>query len=251
MRESGEALVRGSASARDSRSLISDAAMGRPRCRRRSWERTCWASISRGTWSHAGNRRAAEQGLTNLQVSGGRRDRPAASWRIRRSTSSSASSARCSPRSRSSVAKEMVRVTRPGGRIVMGNWIPGGSDAGGPDSQDQLELHAASARRVRQPDDVGRREPRHRALCCRRRYPSDRISFVRDTFTFNYAARRQRSSIEFRQYYGPTMNAFDAAGKNGRAADLQRELEGLFSSQNRVEGSTSIPATFLRVTVSR
>jgi ubiquinone/menaquinone biosynthesis C-methylase UbiE len=23
------------------------------------------------------------------------------------------------------VAKEMVRVTRPGGRIVMGNWIPG------------------------------------------------------------------------------------------------------------------------------
>jgi hypothetical protein len=47
------------------------------------------------------------------------------------------------------------------------------------------------------------------------------------------------------------MNAFDAAEKNGRAADLQRELEGLFSSQNRGDGRTSIPATFLRVTVAR
>jgi len=55
----------------------------------------------------------------------------------------------------------------------------------------------------------------------------------------------------FRRYYGPTMNAFDAAEKNGRAADLQRELEELFSSQNRAKGAISIPATFLRVTVMR
>ena len=80
--------------------------------------------------------------------------------------------------------------------------------------------------------------------------PSDRISFVRDTFTFNYHGTPSAFVDEFRQYYGPTMNAFEAAGKNGRAADLQRELEGLFGSQNRAEGSTSIPATFLRVTVA-
>ena len=48
------------------------------------------------------------------------------------------------------------------------------------------------------------------------------------------------------------MNAFDAAEKNGRAADLQKELEALFTSQNqsRRPGATSIPATFLRVTVT-
>jgi hypothetical protein len=48
------------------------------------------------------------------------------------------------------------------------------------------------------------------------------------------------------------MNAFDAAEKNGRAADLQKELEALFGSQNTSStvGVTSIPATFLRVTVS-
>ena len=54
---------------------------------------------------------------------------------------------------------------------------------------------------------------------------------------------------EFRKYYGPTMNAFEAAEKNGRAADLQKELEDLFNSQNKSprKDATSIPATFLRV----
>jgi hypothetical protein len=55
---------------------------------------------------------------------------------------------------------------------------------------------------------------------------------------------------EFRKYYGPTMNAFEAAEKNGRAAELQKELEELFRSQNKSRDGTSIPATFLRVTVA-
>jgi hypothetical protein len=46
------------------------------------------------------------------------------------------------------------------------------------------------------------------------------------------------------------MNAFEAAEKNGRAADLQKELEALFGSQNTSTHATSIPATFLRVTVA-
>jgi hypothetical protein len=47
------------------------------------------------------------------------------------------------------------------------------------------------------------------------------------------------------------MNAFEAAEKNGKAAELQYELEALFSSQNKSGSSdtTSIPATFLKVTV--
>jgi hypothetical protein len=46
------------------------------------------------------------------------------------------------------------------------------------------------------------------------------------------------------------MNAFEAAEKNGRAADLQKELEDLFNSQNKSKDATSIPATFLRVTLA-
>jgi hypothetical protein len=45
------------------------------------------------------------------------------------------------------------------------------------------------------------------------------------------------------KYYGPTMNAFEAAEKNGRADELQRELEDLFARQNHSLDSdtTSIP----------
>jgi hypothetical protein len=55
---------------------------------------------------------------------------------------------------------------------------------------------------------------------------------------------------EFRLYYGPTMNAFDAAEKNGRTADLRKELEDLFAAQNTSTTGTTISATFLRVDVA-
>jgi hypothetical protein len=55
----------------------------------------------------------------------------------------------------------------------------------------------------------------------------------------------------FRKYYGPTMNAFEAAEKQGRAPELQKQLEELFNGQNTTQDGTSIPATFLRVTVDR
>jgi hypothetical protein len=80
----------------------------------------------------------------------------------------------------------------------------------------------------------------------------EKISFVRDTYTFNYPGAPSELLSAFRKYYGPTMNAFEAAEKNGRAADLQKELDGLFDSQNKSpnKDATSIPATFLRVTVA-
>jgi hypothetical protein len=81
---------------------------------------------------------------------------------------------------------------------------------------------------------------------------AEKISFARDTFTFNYPSPPSALVDEFRKYYGPTMNAFEAAEKNGRAADLQKELEVLFDTNNKSQSkdTTSIPATFLRVTVS-
>jgi hypothetical protein len=81
--------------------------------------------------------------------------------------------------------------------------------------------------------------------------PKERISLVRDTYIFNLAGPPSELVNIFRKYYGPTMNAFEAAEKNGRAGDLQSELEGLFNSHNKSpsKDATSIPATFLRVTV--
>jgi len=82
--------------------------------------------------------------------------------------------------------------------------------------------------------------------------PQNDVSFVRDTYRFNFPSTPSRFVDDFRRYYGPTMNAFEAAEKSGRAHDLRNELEALFETQNTSPGKdlTSIPATFLRVTVA-
>jgi hypothetical protein len=82
--------------------------------------------------------------------------------------------------------------------------------------------------------------------------PNESISFARDTYTFNFSGTPSMFLDAFRRYYGPTMNAFEAAEKSGRAGDLQQELERLFNSRNKSTNKnwTSIPATFLRVTVA-
>jgi ubiquinone/menaquinone biosynthesis C-methylase UbiE len=148
------------------------------------------------------------------------------------------------------VAREMVRVTRPGGRIVMGNWIPND-----PTLVAQI-LKISSAYTPAPPE--GFVSPMAWGIESNviERFAgagisADKISFARDTFTFNFPGTPSSLVDEFRNYYGPTMNAFDAAEKNGRAADLQQELENLFNSQNKSphKVDTSIPATFLRVTV--
>jgi SAM-dependent methyltransferase len=150
------------------------------------------------------------------------------------------------------VAKEMVRVTKPGGRIVMGNWIPND-----PTLVAQI-LKISSA--YSPPPPEGFISPMTWGVESNviERFagagvPKDRISFVKDTYTFNFHAAPSALVETFRKFYGPTMNAFEAADKSGRAGDLQKELEVLFSSQNKSsrEDATSIPATFLRVTVTR
>src|SRR5512132_1048883 len=149
------------------------------------------------------------------------------------------------------VAKEMVRVTRPGGRIVMGNWIPND-----PTLVAQI-LKISSG--YTPPPPEGFVSPVTWGIESNviERFagagvPAEKISFARDTFTFNFPGAPSAFVDEFRKYYGPTMNAFEAAEKNGRAAELQKELEALFDTHNKSpsKDSTSIPATFLRVTVA-
>jgi ubiquinone/menaquinone biosynthesis C-methylase UbiE len=147
------------------------------------------------------------------------------------------------------VAKEMVRVTRPGGRIVMGNWIPN-------DPTLVAQILKISSSYTPPPPD-GFVSPMTWGVESNviERFgaagvSAEKISFSRDTFTFNFPGDPSAFLQEFRTYYGPTMNAFEAAEKTGRAADLQKELEELFTSQNQSKTATSIPAKFLRVTVS-
>src|SRR5881275_2254256 len=149
------------------------------------------------------------------------------------------------------VAKEIVRVTKPGGRIVMGNWIPND-----PTLVAQI-LKISSAYTPPPPEDFVSPMTWGIENNVIERFgaaeiPADKISFERDTFMFNYSGAPAGFADEFRKYYGPTMNAFEAAEKDGRASELQKELETLFAAQNTTstQGVTSIPATFLRVTVT-
>jgi hypothetical protein len=148
------------------------------------------------------------------------------------------------------VAKEMVRVTRPGGRIIMGNWIPND-----PTLVAQI-LRISSSYSPSPPE--GFVSPMTWGIESNviERFagagvPKEKISFGKDMFRFNYPGTPSELLGVFRRYYGPTMNAFEAAEKSGRAGDLQKELEVLFTSQNTSpsKDATSIPATFLRVTV--
>jgi len=77
------------------------------------------------------------------------------------------------------------------------------------------------------------------------------VTFERETFTFKLSGKPSDLVERFQNYYGPTMNAFDAAGKDGRAGELREQLDALFEAQNNgAVGQVSIPATFLKVTVA-
>jgi SAM-dependent methyltransferase len=197
----------------------------------------------------AGNKRAAEEGLTNCKFQEGDasnlHELPDHSFDL----VVSIFGAMFAPKP-FDVAREVVRVTRPGGRIVMGNWIPGD-----PTLVAQI-LKISSA--YTPPPPEGFVSPMTWGVESNviERFggagiPAGKITCAQDTYTFNYPSAPSDLVAAFRKYYGPTMNAFDAAEKNGRSADLQNELETLFNSQNKSpsKDATSIPATFLRVTI--
>jgi SAM-dependent methyltransferase len=198
----------------------------------------------------AGNRRAQAEGLTNCRFQEGDASNLEGLSDDSFDATVSMFGAMFAPKP-GDVAKEMVRVTRPGGRIVMGNWIPGD-----PTLVAQI-LKISSAYSPPPPEGFVspmtwgvEQEVTERFTAAG--VPSESIAFRRDTYRFEYSAAPAKVVGEFRDYYGPTMNAFAAAGENGRTTDLEGELVSLFEAQNESgdENATSIPATFLRITVS-
>jgi SAM-dependent methyltransferase len=150
------------------------------------------------------------------------------------------------------VAKEMVRVTAPGGRIVMGNWIPGDPTL----VAQILKISAAYS----PPPPEGFVSPvtwgvendvleRFAAAGI----PAERISCTRETWHFVDPGPPAELLEIFGNFYGPTMNAYSAAAaaSDERAEEFHAEMTALFESQNTAtDGTTSIPATYLRVVVA-
>jgi ubiquinone/menaquinone biosynthesis C-methylase UbiE len=149
------------------------------------------------------------------------------------------------------VAKEMVRVTKSGGRIVMANWIPND-----PTFVSQV-LKISSA--FTPPPPEGFISPMTWGVESHivERFgqagvPKEKISMVKDTYYFASPDKSATQFIElFETFYGPTMNAVEAAQNNGKADELHNQLVELARAQNKTKDvGTLIPATFMRVTVS-
>jgi ubiquinone/menaquinone biosynthesis C-methylase UbiE len=198
----------------------------------------------------AGNRRARELGLANLKFEEGDATGLAALRDKSFDLVVSIFGAMFAPKP-FDVAREMVRVARPGGRIVMGNWIPNDPTL----VAQILKISAAYT----PPPPEGFVSPMLWGVEANvvERFGQagvgkQNVSCVRDTFRFNFPGVPSAFVDLFRNYYGPTMNAFEAAEKAGRAVELKKQLDALFESQNTsaTKGSTSIAATYLRVTVN-
>jgi ubiquinone/menaquinone biosynthesis C-methylase UbiE len=150
------------------------------------------------------------------------------------------------------VAKEMVRVTKPGGRIVMGNWIPN-------DPTSFVSQLLKISMSFQPPPPEGFISPMLWGVESHivERFgaagvPKEKITMAKDAFTFAAAQKSPAQFIEvMEKFYGPTMNAVAAAQQNGKQEDLHNQLVQLADAENKASaGGTQITATFMRVTVS-
>src|SRR5215469_5703786 len=197
----------------------------------------------------AGNRRATEAGLSNLKFQEGDACNLEGVTDDSFDLVISVFGAMFAPKP-FDVAKEMVRVTKPGGRIVMGNWIPND-----PTFVSQL-LKVSSAFTPPPPEGfispmLWGVETHILERFGKAGIPIEKISLLKDTFYFGSPDATPEKFIElFRDYYGPTMNAYEAASKNGKDVELHRQLVELANRENKSnEIGTLIPATFMRITV--
>lgn len=197
----------------------------------------------------AGEARAKAQGLSNLRFQEGDASNLAGLESDSFDLVVSIFGAMFAPRPLD-VASEMVRVTRPGGRILMGNWIPGD-----PTLVAQI-LRISAAYSPPAPDgfispvrwgveaDIFER-------FAAAGIDQANIHCVRATYMFDHDGTPSSFLDAFQHFYGPTMNAFEAAAKDGRAENLYADLEALFCEQNISPdpARTRIPATYLQVHV--
>ncbi len=148
------------------------------------------------------------------------------------------------------VAREMVRVTRPGGQILMGNWI-----ANDPSLVAQL-LRISSAYAPKPPEGFVSPMTWGSTPHIIERFgaagiAAEAISWSRSQYVFEFDGPPEAFVEVFASYYGPTMNAFAAAAQNGREQALRDELVTLFKAQNQSQypDTTLMAATFLKVIV--
>jgi SAM-dependent methyltransferase len=139
-------------------------------------------------------------------------------------------------------AAELLRVTRPGGRIGLANWTPDGLIG---------ELFKLIGRFVPPPAGLASpaawgTEPRLVELFGP---AAADIRTVRKPYVFRYRSAEHWIEV-FRAYYGPVVKAF-AALEPPRQVTLHDEIHALLERHNRSRGTLIAPADYLEVVVTK
>ena len=138
------------------------------------------------------------------------------------------------------VAAELVRVCKPGGRIVMANWTPSGFIG---------QMFKTTGKHVTPPSIPspvlwGDEE----TVKTRFANGTSDVKTVRIPTPFAMPFPPDKVVDYFREFYGPTMGAFNALDEERQTA-LKKDLTDLWAASNRAtDGTTDVEAEYLEVT---
>jgi 2-polyprenyl-3-methyl-5-hydroxy-6-metoxy-1,4-benzoquinol methylase len=141
---------------------------------------------------------------------------------------------------------EMLRVSRPGGRVVMANWTPEGFIG------KMFRVFKAHL----PPPPAGVPSPMgwgdEGTVRARLRHGFADVSLTRRSALMHYPFPPAETVEFFRQYYGPTQKAFAVLDLAGQAA-LRRDLVELQTAHNTAttSGTTEVAAEYLEVVAVR
>lgn len=140
-------------------------------------------------------------------------------------------------------ANEMVRVCKPGGKIGLANWTPGGFIG---QLFKTIGKHLPPPAGVKSPALWGTRE---RIAELFDPHASSLMTHQR-TFTFRYRSADHWLEI-FKTYYGPVLKAFAALDAKGQAA-LEQDMRALIGEFNRSgDGTMVVPSEYLEIVITR
>jgi hypothetical protein len=138
----------------------------------------------------------------------------------------------------------MIRVCRPGGRIVMGNWTPEGHVG---------QMFRAIARHVTPPRDMPSPLLWGDAATCRQRLSAGvtDVKITRYMYPVKYPFGPADVVDFFFDYYGPANRAYASLGETAKAA-LHTDLTALWTRNNLGDDHTTcVESEYIEVVATR